>query len=199
MFKVCSKIAKNMEKVTGEARVALMSKKDLRHDLMEEILSWVLIDKKCKSPVVDLIKNTENAPGQTGKALWSNQIDGLVLGRWKYNNFWMARKGLLNKIHMTDLHCNRHCNGYDSVFNESMKEYILRGQYKCNFRKDQQHFYYGDLQRRGLVNILEHYETNYDKRRYRAVRDGQQNIIGFKRIGVKNGKVISVISSLRND
>ena len=188
-----------MTKVPSEARIALMSKKDLRHDLIDEILSWVTIDKNCKSPVVDLINGKENEPGQTGKALWSDQIDGLVLGRWKYNNFWFARKGLLNKIHMTDLHCNRHCNGYDSVFNESMKEYILRGQYKCNFKKDQEHFYGGDLQKRELVNVLASYETNYDKRRYRAVKDDQGAIIGFKRIGVKNGKVISVISSLRDD
>jgi hypothetical protein len=44
-----------MDKVTGEARIALMSKKDLRKDLLEEILSWIPRDKDCKSPVVDLI------------------------------------------------------------------------------------------------------------------------------------------------
>ena len=98
---------------------------------------------------------------------------------------------------MADLHCNRHCNGYDSIFNESMQGYILQGNYKYNFRKDEKHFYYGDLIKRGLVNILEPYETWYDTKKYRAIRDDQRNIIGFKRIGVKNGKVISVISSIK--
>ena len=151
-----------MYKPTGEARIALMSKKDLREDILGEILSWVLIDRNCKSPVVDLINGKENEPGQTGKPLWSKQDHGLVLGRWKHNNFCWARKGLLNHIHMADLHCNRHCDGYDSVFNESMKAYILRGQYKYCFRKDEKHFYYGNLIKRGLVNILEPHETEYD-------------------------------------
>ena len=49
-----------MDKVTGDARLALMGKKDLRNDIMEEILSWMPIDKHCKSPVVDLINGKKN-------------------------------------------------------------------------------------------------------------------------------------------
>ena len=48
-------LAAKMDKVTGEARIALMGKKDMREDLLEEILSWIPRDKDCKSPVVDLI------------------------------------------------------------------------------------------------------------------------------------------------
>ena len=48
-------LAAKMDKVTGEARIALMSKKDLTNDLLDKILSWIPRDKDCKSPVVDLI------------------------------------------------------------------------------------------------------------------------------------------------
>ena len=147
-------------------------------------------DKNYKSPVVDLINGKENEGGQ-GKPLWSKQDGGLVLGQWRYNNFWCARRRVLEQIHMADLHCNRHCNGYDSVFNESMQGYILQGNYSYRHSKGSK------LWKGPLVNILESYETGYGTKKYRAVRDDQRNIIGFKRIGVKNGKVISVISSIK--
>ena len=178
-----------MFKPTGEARIALMSKKDLRKDLLEEILSWMPIDKNCKSPVVDLINGKQNEPGQHGRHLWSFKEDGWIkLGGLKCNNFWFARKSLLRDIHMVDLYFNRHCDGYDSVFNKSMIGLILQGKYHHKQKK----LWIGPL-----VNILEPYETGYDTKKYRAVRDDQRNIIGFKRIGVKNGKVISVISSIQ--
>ena len=44
-----------MDKITGEARFALTSKKDLTNDLLEKILSWIPRDKDCKSQVADLI------------------------------------------------------------------------------------------------------------------------------------------------
>ena len=47
-----------MTSVTGEARIALMSKKDIKEDILEEILSWMPIDKNCKTPVADLF-NTQ--------------------------------------------------------------------------------------------------------------------------------------------
>jgi hypothetical protein len=182
-----------MFKPTGEARIALMSKKDLRKDLLEEILSWMPIDKNCKSPVVDLINGKQNEPGQHGRHLWSFKEDGWTkLGGLKCNNFWFARQILLNDIHMVDLYFNRHCDGYDSVFNKSMIGLILQGKYHHKQKK----LWIGPL-----VNILEPYETNfmmsYDTKKYRAVRDEHRNIIGFKRIGVKSGKVISVISSIK--
>ena len=40
-----------MDKVTGEARIALMGKKGLETDLLEEILSWMPRDKNCKSSI----------------------------------------------------------------------------------------------------------------------------------------------------
>ena len=45
-----------MDKVTGEARIALMSKKDMREDLLEEILSWMPRDKNCKSPIANMYR-----------------------------------------------------------------------------------------------------------------------------------------------
>ena len=45
-----------MDKVTGEARIALMSKKDLETDLLEEILSWMPKDKNCKSPIAEMYR-----------------------------------------------------------------------------------------------------------------------------------------------
>ena len=49
-----------MDKVTGEARIALMSKKDLTNDLLEKVLSYMPRDKDCKSQVAHLIYKTYN-------------------------------------------------------------------------------------------------------------------------------------------
>ena len=116
-----------MSKVTSEARIALMGKKDLTKDLIEEILSWVIVDKNCKSPVVDLINGKENKSDKHGRHLWLFREDGYIkTGGLKCNNFWFAREILLRDIHMADLYFNRHCNGSDSVFNESMRRCILQ-------------------------------------------------------------------------
>ena len=48
-----------MDKVTGEARIALLGKKDLTNDLLEKILSWMPRDKDCKSQVADLIHRSD--------------------------------------------------------------------------------------------------------------------------------------------
>ena len=45
-----------MDKVTGEARIALMGKKDLTNDIIENIISMIPKDKDRKSPVADLFK-----------------------------------------------------------------------------------------------------------------------------------------------
>ena len=45
-----------VNKVTAEARIALMNEKNLTKDLMEEILSWIPIDKNSKSPMADLFR-----------------------------------------------------------------------------------------------------------------------------------------------
>ena len=74
-----------------------------------------------------------------------------------------------------------------------MRGHIPQGQYNYVYKKGKK-LWIGPL-----VNMLEPYETGYDTKKYRAVRDNEKNIVGFKRIGVKSGKVISVISSLRND
>ena len=49
-----------MDKVTGEARIALMGKKDLTNDVLEKILSYIPRDKDCKSQVAHLIYKTYN-------------------------------------------------------------------------------------------------------------------------------------------
>ena len=128
-----------MDKVTGEARIALMGKKGMREDLLEEILSWIPRDKYCKSPVVDLIngKKKKNESDKHGRHLWLFREDGYIkTGGLKCNNFWFAREILLRDIHMADLYFNRYCNGYDSVFNESMKRYILQGKYDYNYKRN---------------------------------------------------------------
>ena len=60
-----------------------------------------------------------------------------------------GRKILLDQIHMADLHFNRHCNEYDSVFSESMKRYTLQG--KCGHRYSKGR----KLKKGSLVNVLE--------------------------------------------
>ena len=78
-------LAAKMLKPTGEARIALMSKKDLRKDLLEEILSWMPRDKNCKSPVVDLSNGKETESDQQGSHLWSFREDGYIkLGGLKF-------------------------------------------------------------------------------------------------------------------
>ena len=83
-----------MFKPTGEARISLMSKKDLRKDLLEEILSWMPRDKNCKSPVVDLI---HNIPSEKAK---------MTFDPFKSNSFFWCRYHVLQDIHNRDLRIN---------------------------------------------------------------------------------------------
>jgi len=80
---------------------------------------------------------------------------------------------------------------YPFILSLNTESYPPQCLLKYKYKKDKK------LWLRPLVHIMEPYETGYNTKKYRAVRDDQRNIIGFKRIGVKNGKVISVISSIK--
>ena len=101
----CFILPATMYKPKSEARIALMSKKDLREDLLEEILSWVMVDKNCKSPVVDPIHNS--AAYMNSKSTY-NPL--------KSNSFKLCRMHILERIHDQDLRVNyKSLGNYNSV------------------------------------------------------------------------------------
>jgi hypothetical protein len=161
-----------MFKPTGEARIALMSKKDLRKDLLEEILSWVPRDKNSKSPVVDLLSNTS----------MFKQI--IRFNPFKSASFTWCRYHVLQDIHNRDLRINYKTfnNDYNSVVHLHVQGERLLGR-----------------QSRGLIykrcpdgscDTVGYYDLSKFRAKYD--KDDEAIIIGFFGKGIKGGGLISV-------